>query len=101
MVYSAVLRMRWTTWVRSLPIACGHMISKYMDRKGATALLTSLHVVNRCCTRGESEDYTAEKAHTGSSLAWKPGTDVTRSPTQGYQWLHKKDSCPPKNEKEG
>ena len=33
----------------------------------------------------------------GSSLALKPGADVTRSPKEGYQWPHKKDSCPPKN----
>ena len=26
------------------------------------------------------------------TLALKPGGDVTRSPKQGYQWLHKKDS---------
>ena len=25
------------------------------------------------------------------------GADVTISPKQGYQWPHKKDSCPPKN----
>ena len=29
-------------------------------------------------------------------LALKPRGDVTRSPKQGYQWSHKKDSCPPK-----
>ena len=26
----------------------------------------------------------------------KPRTDITRSPKLGYQWPHKKDSCPPK-----
>ena len=26
----------------------------------------------------------------------KPRGDVTRSSKQGYQWPHKKDSCPPK-----
>ena len=30
------------------------------------------------------------------TLALKPRGDVTRSPKQGYQWPHKKDSCPPK-----
>ena len=30
------------------------------------------------------------------TLALKPTEDVTRSPKQGYQWPHKKDSCPPK-----
>ena len=32
-----------------------------------------------------------------STLALKPRTDITRSPKQGYQWPHKKDSCPTKN----
>ena len=32
-----------------------------------------------------------------STLALKPRADVTRNPKQGYQWPHKKDSCPPKN----
>ena len=32
----------------------------------------------------------------GSTLALKPKGDVIRSPKQGYQWPHKKDSCPPK-----
>ena len=31
-----------------------------------------------------------------STLALKSRGDVTRSPKQGYQWPHKKDSCPPK-----
>ena len=31
-----------------------------------------------------------------ATLALKPRGDVTRSPKQGYQWPHKKDSCPPK-----
>ena len=32
-----------------------------------------------------------------STLALKPRAEVTRSPKQGYQWPHKKDSCPSKN----
>ena len=31
-----------------------------------------------------------------STLAFKPREDVTRSPKQGYQWPHKKDSFPTK-----
>ena len=51
-----------------------------------------LHTVSRCCTRGESEDHTGEKAHkNGSTLALKLMADVTRSPKQGYQWPHEKD----------
>ena len=30
------------------------------------------------------------------TLALKPRGDITRSPKQGYQWPHKKKSCPPK-----
>ena len=33
------------------------------------------------------------------TVALEPRGDVTRSPKQGYQWLHKKDSCPPKIKK--
>ena len=36
-------------------------------------------------------------ASEGSTLVLKPRAGVTRSPKQGYQWPHKKDSCPPKN----
>ena len=35
-----------------------------------------------------------ESASEKSALALKPRADVTRSPKQGYQWLHKKDLCP-------
>ena len=35
-------------------------------------------------------------ASKGSTLALKPRGDVIRSPKQGYQWPHKKDSFPPK-----
>ena len=48
--------------------------------------------VSRCHTRGEFEDHTSEKAcKKGSTLAFKPRTDVTKSPKQGYQWPHEKD----------
>ena len=33
------------------------------------------------------------------TLALKPRADVTRSPKQGYQWPHKKDSYPTKLKK--
>ena len=56
-----------------------------------------LYTVSRCHTRGEFEDHTGKKAcKKRSTLALKPRADVTRSPKQGYQWSHKKDSCPPK-----
>ena len=31
-----------------------------------------------------------------STLALKPGGDITRTSKQVYQWPHKKDLCPPK-----
>ena len=47
------------------------------------------YTVSRC----ESEDHTDEKAHKkGSTLAFKSRADVTRSPKQGYQWPHEKNS---------
>ena len=59
--------------------------------------------VGRCHTRGESQGM-CNVAHTPPlssnkaepTLALKPRGDVTRSLKQGYQWPHKKDSCPPK-----
>ena len=56
----------------------------------------NLYTVNRCCTRGKSEDHTSEKACKGSTLALKPRADITESPKQGYQWPHKRDLCRPK-----
>ena len=59
--------------------------------------------VNRYNTTGESQGTcnitrtplpSADKAE--PTLALKPRGDITRSPKQGYQWPHKKDSCPPK-----
>ena len=43
-----------------------------------------------------SEDHIGEKAYKGSMLALKPRADITRSPKQGYQWLHEKNLCPQK-----
>ena len=59
--------------------------------------------VVRCHTRGEYKGtcnvthmplLSSNKAE--PTLALKPRGDVTGSPKQGYQWPHKKDSCPPK-----
>ena len=63
--------------------ACGH-ICKYVDQKGLASILTSIDTVSRFLTRVESEDHIVEKAHKGSTLALKPGEDITRSPKQGY-----------------
>ena len=35
----------------------------------------------------------------GSTLTVKPRADVTRHPQRGYQWAHKRNSCPPKLKK--
>ena len=60
--------------------------------------------VGRCGSRGESQGtcnvtrlppLSSNKAE--PTLALKPRGHVTRSPKQGHQWPHKKDSCPPKN----
>ena len=41
--------------------------------------------------------HATKHASEGFTLPLKPRGDITRSPKQGYQWPHKKDSCPPKN----
>ena len=71
-----------------------HLQVRESKRLGCHA---DVYTVNRCCTRGESEDLISEKAYKGFTMALKSRADVTRSPKQGYQWPHKKDSCPPKN----
>ena len=44
-----------------------------------------------------NENVATKHASERSTLALKPRGDVTRSPKQGYQWPHEKNSCPPKN----
>ena len=62
--------------------ACGH-VCRYVDLKGLAVKLTS-NAVSRCLTRGESEDYTSEKAcKNGSTLALKPRAEFSRSPKTG------------------
>ena len=56
-----------------------------------------LYTVSRCRSRGEFEDHTSDKAHKkGFIPALKTRAEVTRSPKEGYQQPHEKDSCPPK-----
>ena len=43
-----------------------------VDQKGF-ACRTNLYTVSRCCTRGESDDHTSEKARKRSTLTFKPG----------------------------
>ena len=62
---------------------------------------TTISGKGKCHTRGESEESVVRRRGSTqareSTLALKPRDDVTRSPKQGYQWPHKKDSCPTKN----
>ena len=69
---------------------------------GSDQLRAGCQEVGKCSTRGESwgmyvtfaSAKIANKAE--PTLALKPRGDVTRNPTQGYQWPQKKDMCPPK-----
>ena len=74
------------------------MHHRYMEEMAHLPWLTC-----RCHTRGESQgtcnvacrpSLSSNKAE--PTLALKPRGDITRSLKQGYQWLHEKDSCPPK-----
>ena len=96
MVYRAVLHVACTVmglnpdqwlWTHDLQV-CG---SK------RPSCHTDLHIVSRCCTRGESEDHYRQESMQARDppLTLKPSTDITTSPKQGYQWLQKKDLCPP------
>ena len=46
--------------------------------------------INRCHTKGESEESIGRQSlqMRGSTVAFKPRADVTRSPKQGFQWPH-------------
>ena len=52
-------------------------VYKYVDKKGLAAMLA----INRSAS---------------VTLTLKSRADVIRIPKQGYQWPHKKNSCPPK-----
>ena len=60
-----------------------------MDQKGLAAMLTPIQSVG--VAPEVNPRITQARKH-----ALKPGADVTKSPKQGYQWLHEKDLCPPK-----
>ena len=90
------------SWSERSPVRLPPMPSQVCgrDQLGSHA---NCQEVSRCSTRGESQGTcnatrtpppSANKAE--PTLALKPRGDITRSPKQGYQWPHKKDSCPPK-----
>ena len=95
----------WSHTVSSGMIAPGFESHQFLTGmwKRRLACHAGCQEVSRCCTRGESQGtcnvtctllLSPNKAE--PTLALKPRGDVTRSPKQGYQWHHKKDSCPPK-----
>ena len=69
--------------------AGGH-IYKYMDQKGAAAMLT-VYSFSRYCTRGESGDHTSEKAHKGSTPGFETQDRHHQNSEMGCQWPHEKD----------
>ena len=96
-VYSAVLAVYGTDSHGFEPQtstnACRHNC-RYVDQKGSAAMLTSIQsagVIPEVNLR-----MTQARKHAKGILALKPGTDITRSPKQGYQWPHEKDWCPTK-----
>ena len=90
-VYSAVLIVQKVVGSRSepSPMLVDMSASTWIEQVSCHA---DLCTVSRCHTRGKSEDHTSEKACKGSILALKHRADVTRSPKQGYQWNHEKES---------
>ena len=78
-------------WVRALNLHQYLWTSLQVHELKRLGSHADLYTVSRCCTRGDSEDHTSEKACKGSILALKPMADITRSPKQGHQWSHKKD----------
>ena len=63
-------------------------------RLGCHADLYSQQVSHQRWLSGIHCMQATKHASEGSTLALKPRGDVARSLKQGYQWPHKKDSCP-------
>ena len=58
--------------------------------------LYSQQVLHQRWISGIHGTQVTKHASKGSTLALKPRVDIIRSLKKGYQWPHKKDSCPPK-----
>ena len=73
--------------------------SKYVE-SFAAAFLVSLGLLGAGGAPGSKDEtlHAHEKARKrGIHPGFETVADVTRSPRQRYQWLHRKDLCPPKN----
>ena len=70
------------TWIKKAQLPCWPLYSQQVSHQ---RWISGIHCMQ--ATKHASEE---------STLALKLRGDVTRSPKQGYQWPHKKDSCPPK-----
>ena len=90
--------------MRSITCSLTRLRSSLLEVRGSTWLGRNANrqEVSRCRTRGESEECIVCRWQSMPRRypfwLWNP-EDVTRSPKQGYQWLHKMDCCPPKNYK--
>ena len=98
-LYSAMLAVLNVEWMvmclspKSLPM----LVCRYMDQKDLAAMLTSIESAGVTRKVNMMNSVHARKyVSENSTLTLKPIEEVIRSPQQGYQWWHKKDSCPPK-----
>ena len=86
----------WQSWVRAPNLYQCLWTHLQIHGSKRFSYHVDLYTVDRCHTRGESEDHTSKKACKESTLALKPSADITRSPKQGYQWPYERHLCPPK-----
>ena len=68
------------TWIEKAQLPCWPLYSQQVSHQ---RWISGIYC--KQATKHTSEE---------STLALKPRGDVTRSPKQGYQWPHKKESCP-------
>ena len=82
----------YETWVNYC-MKEGSSLGKVQLSKSTNQPYTCKALSCKVWTSAQARKRASEK----STLALKPRADVTRSPKQGYQWPHKKDSCPTKH----
>ena len=70
---------------------------RYMGEIGSAAMLASKRlagVVPEMNLREHATCTPLQSANKGAHSGFQTRGEVTRSPTHGYQWTHKKDLCP-------
>ena len=72
----------------------------YKHVRNVAGCHADLYTVSRCRTRDESQEFMACRWQSTQARdppwLWNPVETSSEVQNRGYQWPHKKDSCPPK-----